>query len=89
LPSKLLDVKSLTQSLKHRWTRLVYICGSVREGRWARSAVKVGCEIDSYGHEILHLLALHAALQLALLGLVQPVRMRFSYYFRGLLLLLV
>lgn len=29
--------------------------------------------METYVHEVLHLLALHAALQLALLGGVQPV----------------
>lgn len=84
LLSRDLELKSWTQSVKQRWTRFEYIyatasdqrlvpwvsdsrlCWDLGEGRWMDGL--------TYVHEVLHLLALHAALQLALLGGVQPVR---------------
>lgn len=67
LPSRLLDVKSVTQSLKHLWTRFEYIYGQRQKLRRV-----AGAWSSSYVHEILHLLPLHPPLQLALLGGVQP-----------------
>lgn len=85
LESRDLEVKSCTQSVKQRCTRFEYICemrkrvrslACWRFERWPGFALFPSLERvsgETYVHEVLHLLALHAALQLALLGGVQPV----------------
>ena len=74
-----LVVKSLTQSSKHRWTSLEYICVaalyqhscSVRINQGGLGDFEYGlmgkAEDGTHGHELLHLLLLHPGLQLSLL----------------------
>ena len=82
-----LVVKSFTQSSKHRWTRLEYICQQKELAIWSFEKVwwsKLSIwQFSLHGsrcitniHEFLHLLLLHARLQLALLLLIQPKGMR-------------
>jgi hypothetical protein len=54
--------KVLTQPSKHCWTRLEYICQA-----WLARVYDIEC-VPTDVHKLLHLLLLHAGLQLALLG---------------------
>lgn len=71
-----LVVKSLTQSSKQRWTILEYICVGVRHrrsGEVRNQTIHAFHTVITYSHKLLHLLALHARRELALLRLVEAV----------------